>query len=160
MDNITIVCDTREKVDSFNFFSYPDVTTETRALKTGDFSIKGYEDKITIDRKRNCNELQMCLGQSWGRFYRELQRMASFDEGYIVCSFPYEDVEIFPFNSGVPKNRWKYIKTSARFLKKRIHDIEDEFPNIKFIFSYSKIEAEEITYNLLRTYYDKQINPI
>lgn len=157
---MTIILDTREKKDSFYFFSYPDVQTKTKGLKTGDFSIEGYEDKITIDRKRDCNELQMCLGQHWARFYRELQRMSSFDEGYIVCAFPYEDVETFPFNSGVPKHRWKYIKTSAKFLKKRIHDIEDEFPNIKFIFSYSKMEAEEITYNLLRTYYDKQINSI
>lgn len=160
MEKLNIIIDTREKVDYFKFFSYNDVNTTVDTLSTGDYSIKDYEDKITIDRKRNCNELQMCFGQSWGRFYRELQRMASFDEGYIVCSFPYEDVETFPLNSGVPKNRWKYIKTSARFLKKRIHDIEEEFPNIKFIFSYSKIEAEEITYNLLRTYYDKQINSI
>ena len=52
---MAVICDSREKVDSFNFFSYPDVITEIRALKTGDFSIKDYEDKITIDRKRNCN---------------------------------------------------------------------------------------------------------
>lgn len=157
---LNIIIDTREKKDFFKFLSYQDIKIEVKALKTGDYSIVNYEDKITIDRKRDCNELQMCLGQSWKRFYKELQRMSSFDEAYIVCTFPYEDVETFPVNSGVPRKRWKFLKTGAKFLKKRIHDIEEEFPNIKFIFSYSTIEAEEISYNLLRTYYDKKTNLI
>jgi hypothetical protein len=157
---LNIIVDTREKKDFFKFLSYGDIKLEVKALKTGDYSLVGHEDKITIDRKRDCNELQMCLGQSWKRFYKELQRMSSFEEAYIVCAFPYENVETFPVNSGIPKGRWRFLKTGAKFLKKRIHDIEEEFPNIKFIFSYSTIEAEEISYNLLRTYYDKQINPI
>ena len=47
-----------------------------------------------------------------------------------------------------------------KFLKKRIREIEEEFPNIKFIFTYSNVEAEEYTYNLLKAYYDKQTNII
>lgn len=154
-----IICDTREKKYSFHFHSY-NVETVRRALKTGDFSIENYEDKITIDRKRNTNELNLCFALSWKRFYRELQRMASFDEAYIMCTFPYEDIENFPINSGIPKSKWPKLRTSSGFLKKRIREIEEEFPNIKFIFTYSNVEAEEYTYNLLKAYYDKQTNII
>lgn len=102
----------------------------------------------------------MCFGIQWARFRKELVRLSTFDEAYIMCTFPYEDLECYPINSGIPEKKWKYLKTTGKYLRKKIHETEEEFPNIKFIFTYSNSEAEEQTYNLLKTYYDKQTNII
>lgn len=150
-----IKVDSREKKGVFLFSSYPDVEIVVKALKTGDYSLVGHEDKITIDRKANSGELQMCFGADWERFKKELDRMSLFEEAYIVCTFPEYDLDTFPVNSGIPKNRWFRLKTSGKFLRKRYHDIEQDYPNIKFIFCYSNQEAEQKTYTLLKNYYDK-----
>jgi len=155
---IKIIQDTREKKDKFFFYSYSDVELVVTCLKTGDYSIVGYEDKITIDRKCSTQELQICFGQQWKRFHRELERMSSFDEAYIMCSFPYEHLLIFPNKSGIPFSKLKYIKMTGSFLRKRIYTIEEEFPNIKFLFNDTQEDAEHRTYEILRNYYDKQNN--
>lgn len=149
-----IIVDTREKVGKFKFNSF-EVETISRCLKTGDYSLVGYEDKITIDRKFSTGELQMCFGIGWKRFKKELERMVSFDEAYIMCTFPYSFVETFPISSGVPENKWSKLRITANFIKKRIEYIEKTYPNIKFIFNDTYYEAEEKTYNILKDFYVK-----
>jgi len=152
---LNIIVDTREKKNFFLFKSYEDVETTRKPLKTGDYSLIGYENKITIDRKETTGELQLCFGGSWKRFRREIERMSAFEEAYILCSFPYDFLTMFPENSQIPKRRWKYLRTNGSFLKWRYKSIEEEFPNIKFIFSESNQEAENTAYNILREFYDK-----
>lgn len=149
-----IICDSREKKDFFTFSSYPDVKVINKKLDTGDYSIVGFEDKITIDRKRNTNEIQMCFGQSWPRFYKELVRMTTFDEAYILCTFPFSYFDIFPKKSTIPLFRWKYLKMNGKYLKRRCMEIQEEFTNIKFIFAGCNQSAEFTAYNLLRDYYE------
>lgn len=149
-----IIIDTREQKELFLFKSFP-VTTVIKKLDTGDYSITGFEKKITIDRKRDANELQMCYGQNWKRFNRMLERMNEFDEGYILCTFPEYHLEIFPQESNIPKHRWKYLKTSAAYLRYKTKKIQEDFPNIKILFGNTHYESEEIAFNLLKTYYEK-----
>lgn len=149
-----IIIDTREQKDLFLFKTFP-VETVVRKLDTGDYSIRGFENKITIDRKRDTCELQMCYGQNWRRFNNVLNRMSEFDEAYILCTFPFRHLEIFPEESNILKSRWKRIKTSAAYLRKKTRKIQEDFPNIKIIFGNTHYESEEIAYNLLKAYYDK-----
>lgn len=149
-----IIIDTREKKDLFLFKTFP-VETKVKKLDTGDYSIRGFENKITIDRKRDSNELQMCYGQKWRTFSDLLKRMEDFDEAYILCTFPYNHLEIFPRESNIPKSRWRRIKTSASFLRYRTKKIQEDFPNIKILFGNTHYESEEIAYNILKTYYEK-----
>lgn len=152
MEKINIIVDTLEKKDLFLFKSYADVVVSKEHLKTGDYSIRGYIDSITIDRKANSGELYMNFGVDWTRFKAELNRMRSYDVAYFVCSFPYDDLNIFPENSGIPKYRWKYLSCNDKFLRKKIHEIHEQYDNIKFLFFKNKYEAEEATYNLLKQY--------
>jgi hypothetical protein len=149
-----IIIDTREQKDLFLFKSFQ-VKTKVKKLDTGDYSITGFEKRITIDRKRDANELQMCYGQNWKRFERMLQRMLLFEEAYILCTFPEYHLETFPQHSNIPKYRWKYLKTSAAYLRYKTKKIQEDFPNIKIIFGNSHYESEEVAYNLLKTYHDK-----
>lgn len=147
-----IICDTRENTGAFLFRAYADVEVINRKLDTADYSLEGFENIVVIDRKKTPAELCTNLGADSARFNRELDRMRSIEFSYFVCEFPYSYLEIFPKNSGIPKYRWKKLKITGAYLRKRIKEIEEEYPNIKFIFCNSSEEAEDITYQILKEY--------
>ena len=147
---LNIIIDTREQEVTFLFKSYPDVITTFKKLDTGDFTCVNCEHIVTIDRKSSSNELQKNLGMDSKRFNKELERMRSITYCYFVCCFPYSHLEEFPVNSGIPKNRWKYLKVKGPYLRRRVKEIEEEYPNIKFIFCNNLSEGENITYQILK----------
>lgn len=149
-----IVRDTREQVGFFTFASYADVQIVEKKLDTGDYSITGFEDKVTIDRKKNSGELYLNLGAQSTRINKELERMSKFERAYFVCAFPRNHLDIFPKESGIPPYRWKYLKMTSKYLKLRIHQIEEIYPNISFIFCNDVLDAERVTYELLKEYAD------
>lgn len=155
---LQVIQDTREKVGKFTFQSYDDVDVIRTCLRTGDYSLVGFEDKITLDRKKGSNELQMCLGKDWTRFKKELDRMVLFEESYIICEFPEYYIDIFPKMSGIPPKRWKRLMVRGPFIRKRLHEIREEYPSIKIIFCEDHYAAEQQTYNILKEYHDNQIN--
>lgn len=148
-----IIVDTREKKDIFLFNSYEDVETVSKKLDTGDYSIQGFENKITIDRKRTTAELHICLFGQYERFEKELERMGEFDEAYILCSFPFEYVNIFPEKSTVPSRVMKRLR-GGNHLRKKFDEVSRAYPYVTFVFSDNKYDAEYKTYNILRRYYD------
>ena len=60
-----------------------DVNVEVRNLKTGDYSMVGHEQLITIERKA-WSDLLGCMTQGRARFERELLRMRHFLRKYIL----------------------------------------------------------------------------
>lgn len=54
------------------------VQVEIAGLKTGDYSIKGLEDHVAIERKNGIDELAMCFGCARERFQAELLRLRSY----------------------------------------------------------------------------------
>jgi hypothetical protein len=156
MEKINIIVDTLEKKDLFLFKSYADVVISKEHLKTGDYSIRGYTESITIDRKANAAELYSNFGKDWKRFAKELDRMVDYDLAYFVCAFPYEHLNIFPEKSGIPEEYWGELKLNGAFLRRKVKMIQERAPNIEFLFFNDKHEAEEATYNLLKDYYIMQ----
>lgn len=88
----TIVVDTREQAP-FSFTGHRAdakkrhrplvVRTVIGTLKTGDYSLLGYEDRITIERK-SLADAYSTFSQDRERFERELLRMAKFENSHIV----------------------------------------------------------------------------
>jgi ERCC4-type nuclease len=76
-DDLIIAIDTREKTP------YEFKNSETKLLPTGDYSIVGYEDCITIERKTKADAYSS-LGKNRDRFRRELERMLDFDYACII----------------------------------------------------------------------------
>lgn len=79
---ITIIQDTREQLE-LDFSGFRGVKTIRKGLKTGDYSIDGYEDAICWERKSVAD----CIGTLTGgheRFLREMERMQSYEEKYIL----------------------------------------------------------------------------
>lgn len=79
---ITIICDTREQ-NSLSFHGFRGVETVRSGLKTGDYSIEGYEDQITFERK-SVQDLVGTLIGGHQRFLKEMERMQTFKAKYIL----------------------------------------------------------------------------
>ncbi len=77
MDDFTIAVDTREQ-QPYQFDGAEVVT-----LTTGDYSIVGLEDRVTIERKTK-TDAYGSLGQGRARFRREFERLAEYDYAVVV----------------------------------------------------------------------------
>ena len=71
-EGFVLIVDTREQAPLFQPESEPWIISET--LKTGDYSIKGFEGQVVIERK-GLSDLFTSLGKNRERFKRELKRM-------------------------------------------------------------------------------------
>lgn len=81
-NNITIIFDTREQ-DGLDFSKFRDVDVVRQGLKTGDYSIQGYEDCICFERKSVADLVGTLIG-GHERFLREMDRMKDFKIKYIL----------------------------------------------------------------------------
>ena len=81
-EEIVITTDSREQL-SLDFAKFRGVSSVRGTLKTGDYSIQGYEDQITFERK-SVQDLVGTLTSGHTRFLREMERMRSFKAKYIL----------------------------------------------------------------------------
>lgn len=77
MDAFTIAVDTREQQPYE--FDGAQVTT----LPTGDYSIVGLEDRVTVERKTK-TDAYGSLGHGRARFRREFERLAQYDYAVVI----------------------------------------------------------------------------
>ncbi len=69
LNPINIIVDSREQKP----YSFPDHLVTVAGLKVGDYSLKGYEDRVSIERK-TLGDLVSSLSHGRDRFQRELER--------------------------------------------------------------------------------------
>lgn len=79
---ITIIEDTRETLP-LSFDGFRDVTVIRQGLKTGDYSVQGYEDRICFERKA-IGDAVSTLINGHTRFLKEMERMRDFEANYIL----------------------------------------------------------------------------
>ena len=87
--NIEILQDHREKTP-FQFGQFEGRVSVVH-MKTGDYTIRGFESVFAIERKA-LPDLVGCVAQSRARFQRELSRLARFRYAAVVIEANYEDV--------------------------------------------------------------------
>ena len=107
--------------------------TISRRLKTGDYSILGYEDKITIERK-NPADCIASITQHRKRFIRLLERMSTFRWSAILVECEWADLlrlcaattrvspisldgSIMAFTQRFPTVHWIFRPTRATAMK-------------------------------------------
>ena len=78
----TIIEDSREQTP-LSFDGIRGVNVVRQGLKTGDYSIQGYEDKICFERK-SVPDLVGTLIRGHERFLREMDRMKTYEVKYIL----------------------------------------------------------------------------
>lgn len=76
-DSSLIVVDTRESLP----LGFPGSTSQ--GLRTGDYAVKGMEERCAIERKE-LSDFLACVGRERARFERELERMAAMEYAAVV----------------------------------------------------------------------------
>lgn len=71
--------DTREQ----NPFEFPGIETQRGTLQAGDYSLLGYEDQVTVERK-SYEDAWQCSASESRRFEECVQRMAAMARALIV----------------------------------------------------------------------------
>lgn len=106
---LTIIEDTREQTP---LTDWPEgVAVEVGTLRTGDYSVKGYENCFAIERKSltdfagtMINGYEANGEKPRKRFNRELDRMRHFDMAAVIVTATAAEVLGFVHNCGMPAN--------------------------------------------------------
>jgi len=133
-NNLTIIQDTREKRP----IEFKNWKVEVSKLDTGDYSLKGYEDILCVERKMSTSEWSKNAIEE--RFEDEMKRLQHFKYKFIVCEFDFNDLVNFPTNSGIPKRMWYNVRIRPEFLIKRAFDIQVNY-GIQIVYAGFYAEA-------------------
>jgi hypothetical protein len=123
----------RDQQEKARFWEFPAgvscTGTETVHLKTGDYTLQGYEHVFIVERKGSMGEFAQNLFQP--RFERELERLDLFEHPYLVLEFTWDEFINFPEGSGIPRSRWKYLRVTPQGLVKRFHELRLAHPKLR-----------------------------
>jgi len=137
-----IIKDTREKL-AFDFHRInPPPKVEISTLRTGDYTLKGFVNQITIERK-SLEDLFMSLGKQRQRFERTIKRMQDFTYAAVIVEADW--IQILrnpPFRSQMNP---KAIYASIIAWEQRHH--------ISFWMCPNRAFAEKATYRILERFY-------
>lgn len=133
------------------------IPTKKVHLKTGDYTIEGFEDRLTIERK----SMTDCVGTFGGgreRFERELARMSEMEFGCVIIEATMGACLDY-------MNSDEYIDRDPKFKPKSFFRtplawsmgvVADDFPKVHFWFMDSRWMAERAAWFILDRYWRKQ----
>lgn len=151
---ITLLADSREKKWVWGFGEY-EVNVEKRALKTGDYTILGYENDIVIDRKKSPSEIaQNFTGKDYIRFQKELIRMQSFKEAYFLLEFTLDDLLKYPEGTDIPFKKRRFVKRKGASLWKQMNTIQEKY-GVTFIFGVDRFNCQTLAIELFNKFLEK-----
>lgn len=117
-----VVKDTREQLG----WTFPEsdrcAGTVVDTLKTGDYSLRGYEHLFVIERKGSPAEFAKNLLEE--RFEDELIRLDKFEHPFVLVEFEMEDIVCFPEGSGIPTSLWERLKITPQLFMRRFWEIQ------------------------------------
>ena len=133
----TILIDTREQTP----FTLAGYTTRIATLKTGDYSVEGFEDKIAVERKSK-EDAYGCVGSGRRRFIECLERLAALERAAVVIERSIENFDQEPpartrIDSSMAVG--SYISWSCKY-------------RIPVFWCHNKLYAERITVRFLMAY--------
>lgn len=145
----TIIKDTREQT-GWDFLPTEHCEgMEIGTLKTGDYTIKGSEDLICIERKCSVEEIANNLGKNYTTFSKEIKRMESFRHAFIICEFGMTELINYPKFSKLPPWLKKQIRLKGPFLLKRLNEIQLT-TNVKVLLCDSADNAQEAASSIFK----------
>lgn len=134
-----LIIDSREQ-RPFCFERF-NIQTETAALPVGDYSVRGFEDRVAIERKE-INDLIACLmGTNRERFERELAKAKSFDVFVVMVEASFLDIEQGRYRSEM--NPHSALQSIAAMMVRH---------RVPFVFAGDRQGAEYMTFSLLQKY--------
>lgn len=132
-NGLTIIRDTREK-KPYGFGDY-NVSTTDEPLKTGDYTVEGFEGAFVVERKTKSDFLQSITHER-DRFEAEFERASELDHPMTVMV---ESPRIH-FERG-----YYYPDVSSSSVIGTIDAWSDRY-NAEFVFAADRKEGEKLTY--------------
>ena len=86
--NVIAIIDSREQ----NALNLEPLTAVTSTLPTGDYSVRGLEHVVAIERK-SLQDLVACVGSDRERFDREVQRLLAYPVRILVVESSWDAIE-------------------------------------------------------------------
>jgi hypothetical protein len=147
-DPFTIIVDTREQLPwEFGFH-----LTSKQKLDTGDYSIQGFENLFTIERKKSVSEIATNITES--RFNDVLQRMGQIPHSFMLMEFTLDEVYSFPIGSDIPKKMWDKLRISGNYIMKYLIEAQLNH-NIHLLFCGDSENAERTAVSIMKRIYEK-----
>lgn len=147
----TVLKDTREQ-QGWEFVKGKSCAgMESATLKTGDYTVKGMETSLTIERKGSMQELSGNLFDA--RFYRELERMKEYKHAYLLLEFTAEQLLGYPLTADLPSYVKAKIRVNGSLLMSKLIQLQIDYP-VKVIFAGKR--GKDIAYYILKAAYDGQ----
>lgn len=144
--SFTILVDTKEK-KPWSFSSKAILGIEYTHLKTGDYTVKGLEDILCIERKRSVAELAANIHEK--RFFNELERMQSFPHRYLILESTLQHVLDYPNLEGLPDRIVQKIRTSGAYLLKCFNRMQVKY-GINIIYCDTTFNAQWVAVNIMK----------
>ncbi len=142
-----VVVDTREK-NPWCFENAEYVTCIiNEKLDTGDYCVKGLENKLCIERKQSVAELAKNLTQD--NFKNELRRMQKIEHRFLLLEFSMEDVIDYPIGSDIPKHKWDSVKVRGKTILGFIESIMIH-RKINIVFCGNRTNARDTAHRLMK----------
>tara|TARA_R110002020_G_scaffold140378_1_gene311861 strand:+ start:2324 stop:2833 length:510 start_codon:yes stop_codon:yes gene_type:complete len=149
MRNYTVIKDTREQ-DGWIFSPYDKCDgMEIGTLHTGDYTLKGFEDVVCVERKACTSEIAMNLGRKKKPFQAEMERMKDYNFSFIICEFDMDALLKYPEGSRVPKNARSKVRVTGKYLLKCLLEFQIWY-DTKIIFCGNKGNAFLVCNSLLK----------
>lgn len=122
--------------------------SERAHLKTGDYTLRGYEDQFVIEKKATASELynNLCTND-FKRFEKELIRLTEIPHAFILCEFTMNDIYNFPNNSNLPPLVKKKIGNKSSFFLSKFLEIQVKY-NIPIILAGA--QAKQVALSLFK----------
>lgn len=117
------------------------VQTEKQALETGDYSVKGLEHLVSVERK-SLPDLWNCMGNDRTRFVKQLERLSELDFGVVVIEQDWNRIlKGFPELKLTPKTVFRSVIAWQQRL------------NVRWFFCPGRAFAEKTTYYILERFW-------
>ncbi len=145
---LVVVCDSREQ-DAFPFSGkpYAGTTVVRGSLQTGDYSVKGLENRVAVERK-SLADLVACLGVERERFVRELERAKGLDAFAVVCEGSWQELATGQYRSRM--NPKAACASVMAFMSR----------GTQIFFAGNRRSAEWVTHSFLRFYAQDRLDEL
>lgn len=148
----TVVVDTREQLpwtfagvsaDADRGGGNLVVPVVVAGLPAGDYSIRGFETRIAVERKSLC-DLYGTVGQGRDRFVRELERLAEYDFAAVVVEAEWSEIYGKPPPHTVLKPKTIFRSMLAW---------QQRYPRVHWLFWPGRAAAEVVGYRVLERWW-------
>ena len=145
INHFLVIRDTREQTGWQFTAGKTCLGTKAGTLKTGDYTVEGYENLLSIERKGSVQEFAQNLMDD--RFFRDMERMKEYKYAYLILEFTAEDLFNYPESANIPSAAKARIRTNGNFLMSKTMHLQNNYP-IKVFFAGRK--GKDMAYYIMK----------